>query len=148
MEIFNVIDISDLRKIDENGNTAFHLAIIRRRHLVAKKILDKDPGITVIPNKLGVLPIHSACEETNLISMFFRPENVELTKTMFAIRDNNGFTPIDLACRYRTKMAVLLLIKYGSKKTNDKIYNKRIVSYIQLYRRFRESKKVIKRQLF
>ena len=137
----------DLRLRDSDGNTAFHFAIIKRRTIIARKMLEKDPGITVIPNKNGVLPLHSACEELSLITMFFSPSNLNLTKTMFNIRDNNGFTPLELACRYRTKMGVLLFLKHGS-RTNNKIYSDRISHYIKLYKKFRESKKVVSRTLF
>lgn len=137
----------DLSIQDCDGDTAFHLAVAQGRVTLAKKMLDTNPAVISIPDRNGEYPLHYACEEIRMLMIFFSGSNAEHTKTIINMRNKDGYTPLELACRYRTKMAVLFLIKNGAEITKNKMYRERISKYIRLFKIVRSARRV-RRKLF
>ncbi|WOH14440.1 hypothetical protein DCAR_0933959 [Daucus carota subsp. sativus] len=52
-----------LRRVDEDGNTAMHIAVMRRNWDVAKLLVESDPSFEGTPNQKGQTPFYIAVEK-------------------------------------------------------------------------------------
>ena len=52
-----------LRRVDEDGNTALHIAVMRRNLDVAKLLVEADPSFEGTPNQKGQTPFYIAVEK-------------------------------------------------------------------------------------
>lgn len=151
-EIVNVIlgvPGINLRVQDVDGDTAFHLAIGQRRVDIARRMVGMDSGVIDIPDNEGNYPLHTACENASTLAIFFDYTCRERTKRMLEVGDRGGYTPLELACRYRTKLGIILLLRNGARMTNNRMYRERVVKYIRLYKMINRIKiDRVKRKLF
>ncbi|KAJ4702408.1 Ankyrin repeat-containing protein [Melia azedarach] len=59
-ELVKIMDENDLKKVDVFGQTALAFAAARGQVELAQEIMKNDKAIAMIPDKNGLLPIHSA----------------------------------------------------------------------------------------
>lgn len=121
----------DLTLQDDNGDTGFHLAVRGMRYGIAKRIMSMDFRVMAIPNNLGNLPLHTACEDSKMVLLFF-DGNREMTRGMIEVRNREGYTPLELACRYKSNMGMILFLRNGAKMTQNRIYKERIRVFLNI----------------
>lgn len=131
------LGVQTVTMINMEGNTAFHIAVKKRNYEVCKKLLEINNSVILVSDKDGNTPLHSATDNTKMLSLFFIRKNAEFSKHVVHMRNKNGQTPIDLACRYRNRAGSLLLLKYGSKLPSEKEYIERLDIYAKEYKRMR-----------
>lgn len=145
-------DIENPNVQNETGDTILTYAIILKKYPVVASILAKgaDPNL---PNKLGYTPAHIAIELQDFKSFEMLAENradldyvdafgrnylmhasrvgllpavdllVSKNGTDVNVMDNDGFTSLAIAYRYKKEIVAKYLLKHGAKTWIEKPYN-------------------------
>ena len=128
---------------DNSGNTPLHIACKHTRLNIMKYLLTETECKTDCANKHGELPLHLACQskqrkyfeslasvkipgirfkssrvpQINPTNVYYEALSLICTKTPEALinqRDQNGDTPLHIACRYATITEIEVILKHGN----------------------------------
>lgn len=101
--------------VDNNGNSALHIAVEGSRSASVKFILDEEPDEDLVnkPNNMGLTPVHiaSVLDSSSCLQELLQYEEVEIDIDCV---DKNGRTALHFACMYGNAQCASLLIEKGA----------------------------------
>jgi ankyrin repeat protein len=127
----------DINNRNSSGETGLHIAISCNNLRVMRELIKKGANINIKDNWKGQTPLHTAIKKKNINCVRILLEN----NADIEIKNKEGHTPLQLACKYNRHEIVMELFKHNANLDAvniNKILKKHRDKYIELIQRERE----------
>ena len=104
----NIIDIQDNDK-----NTPLHYSIIFNNQYALQKLLLYNANL-LIKNNQGNTILHTCLSNLNLLNIILSSKSIIENPNILNIQNNNGETPLHIACNFELQESIKLLLKHNS----------------------------------
>lgn len=122
---------------DTNGNTALHIAAQYSQSSIVTQLV-RHGAPTNIPNNHGLLPLHIAIIQMNIVKSYYLLKD----KIIYNAQDNAGYTALHLAILFHDDDNFPLqdIIRHLRKHTNQKLKDRWGYTAYKLAKKFNKQK--------